>query len=95
MRDDNYEQGYNAGRDKGYDEGYDAACTDGAAHAEQQRAVEAALEAEREKGLRDVFAASALGAIVAQSGGYITTSEQARQARMAYQYADAMMKARR
>lgn len=63
---------------------------------ERKRTVEDALEADREKGLRDVFAASALGAIIASSGGneWCTREIRMRHARSAYAYADAMMKAR-
>lgn len=61
----------------------------------QQAAVEAALAADREAALRDVFAASALAAIIAEGGSYFTPTQQAMQADRAYEYADAMLKARK
>jgi len=56
---------------------------------QQQVAVEAALAADREAALRDVFAASALGALIAIHCPVHSTAEEA------YLYADAMMKARK
>ena len=62
---------------------------------EQQAAVEAALEKDREKSLRDLFAGSALGAIIASVGAHSSRSYQQSAAQQAYGYADAMMEARK
>ena len=62
---------------------------------DQQSAVEAALAADREAALRDVFATAALGGIIVENGGYTDGRMQEAQCRMAYAYADAMMEARK
>ena len=54
-------------------------------------AVESALKADREAALRDVFACSAMGALIAQ--GAVDAEWQIAQA--AYGYADAMLAARK
>jgi hypothetical protein len=64
-----------------------------AAQAEQQQAVEAALEADREKALRDVFATAALGALISRS--HYTSGDTNFIAERSYDFADAMMKARK
>lgn len=61
---------------------------------EAQAAVEAALESERIKGLRDAFAGGALSAIIATEGPAPRVSEQLEQCYTAYEYADMMLKAR-
>jgi hypothetical protein len=53
---------------------------------DEQKSVEAALAADREASLRDMFAAAALGAIVSRSPVMPGEAAQA-----AYTYADAMM----
>lgn len=57
-------------------------------------AVEAALAADREAALRDVFAAAALGAILAHTS-YSNPRMQAVQCRDAYSYADLMLEVRK
>lgn len=56
----------------------------------RQDMVEAALKADREAALRDMFAAAALSGIVAKGGW---SKENA--ARIAYEHADAMLTARK
>lgn len=60
----------------------------------QQEVVEAALKTEREAMLRDMFATAALGAIIVQVGMSPYTASKIGQAMHAYEYADAMIKAR-
>jgi hypothetical protein len=56
---------------------------------EHQEMVEAALAADREASLRDMFASAALAALATWGG------DRDLVARRAYSYADAMMKARK
>jgi hypothetical protein len=63
-------------------------------HEQQERAVKAALATDREESLRDVFAASALGAIIV-AWGRSYEEDIDTHARRAYKYADAMLKARK
>lgn len=60
-----------------------------------QEAVEAALEADRLKALRDVFAAAALGAMITGGREYHERNMQLVQAKRAYEYADVMLEARK
>lgn len=60
-----------------------------------QDAVEAALEADRESSLRDMFATAALGAILSRDGTSTMAIYQKGQVAMAYSYADAMMEVRK
>jgi hypothetical protein len=64
-------------------------------HEQQERAVKAALATDREESLRDVFAASALGAIIVAWGRSCYEEDIDTHARRAYKYADAMLKARK
>lgn len=59
------------------------------AHQEQQKAVEAALAADREAALRDVFAAAALSALIGKLSDIDSIPVHA------YRYADAMLAARK
>ena len=61
----------------------------------QQAAVEAALKADREAALRDVFAAAALSGILACFKDHYNYSSKASRAALAYEYADLMLDARK
>lgn len=61
---------------------------------DQQEVVEAALAADREAALRDVFAASALGALIVQEGRNYRLDPHT-VALKSYVYADAMLAARK
>ena len=58
-------------------------------------AVEAALAADREAALRDVFATAAIGAIITENGAYVDRRIKDAHCLLAYEYADAMLEARK
>jgi hypothetical protein len=67
----------------------------------QKQAVEDALAADREKSLRDLFAASAMGALIAKYGeepplgARVFLDRRQRLCEEAYDYADDMLEARK